>query len=100
MFVTLLVRRLKSGRTEEDFLQAWYPDEGLGFAWQGLYLARNISEPREILTYGLVDLPDRGTLDRELARVAPAIRHDRIASVIESTTAHGIFELTQFRLFD
>jgi hypothetical protein len=96
MFVTLLVRRLKPGRTQEDFLQAWYPDKGFGFAGQGPFLARNTAEPREILTYGVVDLPDRATLDRELARVArqEAIRHDRISSVIESTTAHGIFELT------
>ena len=45
---------------------------------------------------GLVDLRDRASLDRELARVAQreAIRHDRIANVIESTTARGVFELT------
>lgn len=96
MFVTMLVRKLKPGRTQEEFLQAWYPDKGFGFAGQGPFLACNIAEPREILTYGLVDLPDRGTLDRELARVArqEAIRHDRIANVIESTAARGIFELT------
>lgn len=96
MFVTLLVRRLKPGRTQEDFLQAWYPDKGFGFPGQGPFLARNVAEPREILTYGLVDLPDRASLDRELARVArqEALRHDRIASVIDSTTARGLFELT------
>jgi len=43
-----------------------------------------------------VDLPDRASLDRELARVAKqeATRHDRLADVIESTTVRGIFELT------
>ena len=70
MFVTFLVRRLKPGRTQEDFLREWYPDKGFGFPGQGPFLARNIAEPRELLTGGLVDLPDRASLDRELARVA------------------------------
>jgi hypothetical protein len=52
MFVTLLVRRLKPGKTYEDFLRAWYPDKGFGFLGQGPFLARNINEPSEILAYG------------------------------------------------
>jgi hypothetical protein len=96
MFVTVLVRRLKPGKTYEDFLRAWYPDKGFGFPGQGPFLARNVDNPAEILTYGLVDLPDRASLDRELARVArqEAMRHDRLADVIESTTVRSIFELT------
>jgi len=96
MFVTVLVRRLKPGKTEDDFLHAWYPDKGFGFPGQGPFLARNINEPREILTYGLVDLADRAGLDRELARVArqEAVRHERIANMIESTTFRGVFEMT------
>ena len=59
-------------------------------------IARNVNDPAEILAYGLVDLPDRASLDRELARVArqESMRHDRLADVIESTTVRGIFELT------
>ena len=96
MFVTVLVRRLKPGKTYEDFLRAWYPDKGFGFPGQGPFLARNVDDPAEILTYGIVDLPDRTSLDRELARVArqEATRHDRLTDVIESTTVRGIFELT------
>jgi hypothetical protein len=96
MFVTVLVRRLKPGKTYEDFLRAWYPDKGFGFPGQGPFLARNVDDPAEILTYGIVDLPDRASLDRELARVArqEATRHDRLTDVIESTTVRGIFELT------
>ena len=50
----------------------------------------------EILAYGLVDLPDRASLDRELARVArqEAMGPERLAEIIESTTVRGIFELT------
>ena len=96
MFVAVLVRRLKPGKTEDDFLRAWYPDKGFGFPGQGPFLARNVNEPGEILTYGLVDLADRVSLDRELARVGrqEAMRHDRIANVIESTTYRGVFEMT------
>jgi hypothetical protein len=96
MYVTVLVRRLKPGKTYEDFLRAWYPDKGFGFPGQGPFLARNVDDPAEILAYGLVDLPDRASLDRELARVAKqeATRHDRLADVIESTTVRGIFEQT------
>jgi len=96
MFVTVLVRRLKPGKTDDDFLRAWYPDKGFGFPGQGPFLARNIDDAGEILTYGLVDLADRVSLDRELTRVGrqEAIRHDRIANVIEATTFRGVFEIT------
>ena len=91
MFVTVLVRRLKPGKAYEDFLRAWYPDKGFGFPGQGPFLARNVDDPAEILAYGLVDLPDRASLDRALARVArqEATRHDRLADVIESTTVRS-----------
>jgi hypothetical protein len=45
MFVTVLVRRLKPGKTYEDFLRAWYPDKGFGFPGQGPFLARNVDSP-------------------------------------------------------
>ena len=48
MYVTVLVRRLKPGKTYEDFLRAWYPDKGFGFPGQGPFLARNVDDPAEI----------------------------------------------------
>ena len=72
------------------------PGQGLRISGTGSVPRRNVDDPAEILAYGLVDLPDRASLDRELARVAKqeATRHDRLADVIESTTVRGIFELT------
>jgi len=35
MFVAVLARRLKPGKTYEDFLDAWYPDKGFGFSGRG-----------------------------------------------------------------
>jgi hypothetical protein len=93
MFVTVLVRRLKPGKTEDDFLRAWYPDKGFGFPGQGPFLARNINQAGEILT--VLSTSRTVSLDRELARVGrqEAIRHDRIANVIEATTYRGVFEM-------
>src|SRR5918994_860740 len=62
MFVTVLVRRLKPGKTYDDFLRAWYPDKGFGFPGQGPFLARNVNDPAEILAYGLVYLPERSSM--------------------------------------
>jgi hypothetical protein len=95
MFISVLVRRLRPGKTYDDFLAAWYPEKGFGFPGRGPILARSVDDEREILAFGLIDLPDRGQLEQALARVAAqeAVRHDRIAEVIESTTVRGIYEV-------
>ncbi|MGH2962076.1 MAG: hypothetical protein ACRDL3_07790 [Solirubrobacterales bacterium] len=95
MFITVLVRRLRPGKTYGDFVRAWYPDKGFGFAGRGPMLARNLEDEREILAFGFVDLPDREAVAEALERVGrqEAVRHDRIAEVIEATTVRGIHEL-------
>jgi hypothetical protein len=95
MFISVLVRRLRPGKTYEDFLAAWYPDKGFGFPGRGPILARNVEDEREILAFGFIDLPGRQRLEQEMARVAAqeAVRHERIAEVIESTTVRGIYEV-------
>ena len=96
MFVTVFVRRLRPGKTYENFIRAWYPDKGFELPVQGPFLARNVNDPSEVLTYAFLDLPDRDSLDRELARVArqEAVRHDRIDDVIESTAVRGVYGVT------
>lgn len=96
MFVSVLARRLKPGKTYEDFLAAWYPDKGFGFPGRGPILARDPHDDREILAVGFIDLPDTAALDDALARVGEqeAVRHDRIDAVIESTSLRGIYEVT------
>jgi hypothetical protein len=91
----VLVRRLRPGKNYDDFLAAWYPDKGFGFAARGPLLARNVADEREILAFGFIDVPDRAHLDEALARVAAqeAVRHDRIAEMIESSTVRGIYEI-------
>jgi hypothetical protein len=95
MFLTVLVRRLREGKSYQDFVRAWYPDKGFGFGGRGPMLARNIDDEREILAFGLVDLPDVDAVREALSRVAEqeAVRHDRIDEVIESTAVRGLYEL-------
>lgn len=95
MFISVLVRRLKPGKTYDDFIDAWYPDKGFGFSGRGPFIARNIEDHREILTTGFIDIPDREQLGAAMERVAAqeAVRHDRISEVIESTTVNAIYEI-------
>jgi hypothetical protein len=96
VFVSVLVRRLRPGKTYDDFVQAWYPDKGFEIPGRGPLLARNITDDREILAFDFIDLPSRDLVQEALVRVAEqeAVRHDRIAEVIESTSVRGIYEVT------
>jgi hypothetical protein len=95
VFVSVLVRRLRPGKTYDDFVDAWYPDRGFGFDGRGPILARSLADDREILAFGFVDLPDRAAVRDALTRVAQqeAVRHERIDAVIESTELRGIYEI-------
>jgi hypothetical protein len=94
MFVSVLVRRLKPGKTYEDFVDAWYPDKGFGFGGRGPILARNIEDEREIVAIAIMDL-QRDELPATMERIGAqeSVRHDRIAEVIESTALRGIYEI-------
>jgi hypothetical protein len=95
MFIAVFVRRLRPGKTYDDFIDAWYPDKGFGFPGRGPFVARDLEDERELLTVGFVDLPDREQLGDAMQRVAAqeAVRHDRIDAVIESTTLRGLYEV-------
>jgi hypothetical protein len=94
MFIAVFVRRLREGKTYEDFLDAWYPDKGFGFGGRGPITARSVSDERELLTIGFVGLPSRRSVDEAMARLAEqeSVRHERIAEVIESTSLRGLYE--------
>lgn len=95
MFIAVLVRSLRPGKTYEDFLEAWYPDRGFGFGGRGPIVARSVDDDRELLTIGFVDLPDRAGLAEAGERIAAqeAVRHDRVDAVVESTELRGIYEV-------
>jgi len=96
MYIAILIRKLKPGKTYEDFVEAWYPDEGFGIPVQGPDLGINVSDNREIAAVAYLDIADRPTLDEVMDRVSEqeAARHVRISKVIEETTVRGIYEVT------
>ncbi len=96
MFISVFARRLKPGKTYEDFIAAWYPDKGFGIPTRGPFVARNIADDREVLVIGFIDLPGRASLDEAMTRLAKQeqVRHERIAEVIESTELRGIYEVS------
>jgi hypothetical protein len=95
MFVAVLVRRLRPGKTYEDFVRAWYPDFGYGVTVRGPMLARSISDDREILVVAFVDVSSRDDVVEMFTKGADQerVRHDRIEDVIEETSVRGIYEL-------
>ena len=96
MYIAILIRRLKPGKTYEDFVKAWYPDKGFGTRIQGPDLGINVSDNSEIAAVAYLNLPDRPTLDEVMERVSEqeAARHARISEVIEETTVRAIYEVT------
>jgi hypothetical protein len=94
VFIAVFVRRLRAGKTYEDFVDAWYPDRGFGVPVRGPINALSVDDDREILTVAFVDLPHRASLAEVGERIAAqeAARHDRIDAVIESTQLRAIYE--------
>ena len=91
MFVSVLVRRLKDGRSYQDFKIAWYPRTGFGVPTRVIKAVRR-DDPSEIISIGFVDA-DAETLKAVLARVAAAeaSRHERIEAVIEAATRRALY---------
>ena len=79
MFIAVFVRRLRPGKTYDDFIDAWYPDKGFGVPAR-VTTATNVDDEREVLTIGVMD----ADLSPEaLQAVAPqeAVRHNRLDDV-------------------
>jgi hypothetical protein len=95
MYVSVLVRRLKAGKTYDDFVRAWYPARGFGVRTRGPVVARNVNDEREIMVIAFLELDTGETLEQVGERIASAetLRHERIADVIESTELRGIYEV-------
>ena len=52
--VAILTRRLKEGKTYEDFRKAWYHTGGFGTG-NKMYTVINVFDPREILVIGFTE---------------------------------------------
>ena len=83
MIISVLTRRLREGKTLEDFREAWQREGGFGIPTR-VVTGQGLEDPREIVTIGFSDL-EVDEIEAFLARTAPeeSRRHDRIAEVIE-----------------
>ena len=64
--ITILKRRLREGKTYEDFRRAWFHESG--FAAQNQMLSMiNIADPREIIVIGMTRVTSAGEGTRLLA---------------------------------
>ena len=84
IFLSLLTRRLKQGKTYEDFRKAWYHTVGYGTPGPGkLYTAINAFDPQEIIVIGIGEIKPEQDLMKML-RIEVKERLDRpLDAVIE-----------------
>jgi hypothetical protein len=93
MIVSMFVRRLKEGRTFAEFVEAWEADTGFGVPTR-VFNAQSLDDPRDVISIGFVDV-SVDELREGLASAAAEeqFRHDRIDTVIESTSLRCMYEL-------
>jgi hypothetical protein len=93
MIVSVFVRRLKEGRTFAEFVEEWEADRGFGVPTR-VFNAQSLEDPREVISIGFVAV-DVEALNERLASVAgqEQVRHDRIDTVVESTSLRSMYEL-------
>ena len=93
MIVSVLVRRLKEGRTFDDFVAEWEADEGFGVPTR-VFAAQSLEDPGDVITIGFVAVTPAEFADWSASASAPeAARHERIESVIESTALRAFYDL-------
>jgi hypothetical protein len=93
MIVSVFVRRLKPGATFQDFVREWEADEGFGVPTR-VFNAQSLTDPRDIISVGFVATGAEQV--KQWLATAPAseaVRHERIDTVIESTTLRCMYEL-------
>lgn len=93
MIVSVFVRRLKEGRTFAEFVAEWEADEGFGVPTR-VFNAESLDDPRDVISIGFVDIGTDELAER-LAEVSAQerVRHDRIDTVIESTTLRCMYDV-------
>jgi hypothetical protein len=81
--ISVLSRRLREGKSYEDFREAWLPEQGFGFPTR-VVGAVNVEDQREVITIGFSEL-DEAEAEAQLQRIGPEQerRHDRVDAVIE-----------------
>jgi hypothetical protein len=93
MIVSVFVRRLKPDATFQDFVREWEADEGFGVPTR-VFNAQSLTDPREVISIGFVAVEAEQLAEWLSTAPAPeTVRHERIDTVIESTTLRCMYEL-------
>jgi hypothetical protein len=81
--ISVLVRRLREGKTYEDFREAWLPEQGFGFPTR-VVSAQSVEDECEVITIGFSELSE-AEAEAQFQRIGPqeARRHDKIDAVVE-----------------
>ncbi len=81
--ISVLIRRLREGKTYEDFREVWLPDQGFGFPTR-VVSAQRVDDDREIVTIGFSEMDD-AEAEAQFQRIRPQEqrRHGRIDAVVE-----------------
>ncbi len=89
--VSVLVRRLREGKTYEDFREAWLPEQSFGFPTRVLS-AQRVDDEREVITIGFSEM-DEAEAEAQLQRIGPQEqrRHERIDQVIEPEMTRAFY---------
>jgi hypothetical protein len=93
VIVSVFVRRLKEGRALAEFIEGWEADEGFGVPTR-VFNAQGLDDWRDVISIGFVDIA-ADQLQKRLAEVAEQehVRHERIDTVVESTTLRCMYEV-------
>ena len=93
MIVSVFVRRLKEGATFEQFIEEWEADQGFGVPTR-VFNSVSLEEPRDVLTIGFVAVSVEELMEGlEKVAAQESVRHERIETVIESTTLKCMYDV-------
>ena len=95
MYVALTVRKLKPG-SYEDWRAAWMgDDEEWPEGAQKAYIVRSLSDPDEIVAFGLFDGDLNALMSNATFREAEQKRQAAMAPFVESVGADSIYEVIE-----
>jgi hypothetical protein len=93
MIVSVFVRRLKEGRTFAEFVEEWEADRGFGVPTR-VFNGESLDDPRDVISIGFVAVSAEALAEGLASAAAQEqIRHDRIDTVVESTSLRCMYEV-------
>ena len=96
MIMVMFVRRLRPGVTFEQFKAAWLTEPNHFGQPVMVTHAQSLEDDREVVSYALLDVSTEdlaAALGNQQLLQGEADRHDRIDTVIESTTLRQMYDL-------